>query len=71
MTIGTVTEKKQPDNKYVEGDEVIRIKELRVHLSFEFQVGDSNQNTKLTRAFKSDLPCCAVMYLSNRTVLFQ
>ena len=47
MTIGTVTEKKQPDNKYVDGDEVIRIKELRVHLSFEFQVGDSNQNTKL------------------------
>ena len=30
MTIGTVTEKKQPDNKYVEGDEVIIIKELRV-----------------------------------------
>ena len=71
MTIGTVTEKKQPDNKYVEGDEVIRIKELRVRLSFEFQVGDSNQNTKLTRAFKSDFLCCAVMYLSNRTVLFQ
>ena len=62
MTIGTVTEKKQPDNKYVERDEVIRIKELRVRLSFEFQVGDSNQNTKLTREFKLDLPCCAVMY---------
>ena len=26
MTIGTATDKKQPDNKYVEGDEVISIK---------------------------------------------
>jgi hypothetical protein len=30
MTIGTVTEKKQPDNKYVEEDEVIRIKGLEL-----------------------------------------
>ena len=30
MTIGTVTEKKQPDNKYVEEDEVIKIKELEL-----------------------------------------
>ena len=30
MTIGTVTEKKQPDNKYAEEDEVIRIKELEL-----------------------------------------
>ena len=35
MTIGTVTEKKQPDNKYVDGDEVIRIKEL-LKSPFEF-----------------------------------
>ena len=49
MTIGTVTEKKQHDNKYVDGDEVIRIKELRVHLSFEFQVGDSNQKKKINQ----------------------
>ena len=25
MTIGTVTDKKQPDNKYVKGDEVMNI----------------------------------------------
>ena len=51
MTIGTVTDKKQPDNKYVEGDEVIRIG-VRVRLSFEFEVGNLNQYAKLTSVKK-------------------
>ena len=51
MTIGTVTDKKQHDNKYVEGDEVINIK-VRVCSNFEFQVGHSNQSSKLTSVKK-------------------
>ena len=45
MTIGTVTDKKQPDNKYVEGDEVMNIYIVRVRWSFELQVGHLNQCT--------------------------